>query len=88
MCVFEDGYECEEWAYYNGECSPEDIINERRKQLKGEGKEKMKEYCDCCGKEVECKYGIDWYDGYSRYCNKKCAKKDLNKHKEDFIYKL
>jgi putative hemolysin len=22
VCIFEDGTECEEWAYYRGECSP------------------------------------------------------------------
>ena len=22
-CIFEDGSECEEWSYFNGECSPE-----------------------------------------------------------------
>lgn len=21
-CIFDDGSECEEWAYYRGECSP------------------------------------------------------------------
>jgi putative hemolysin len=23
VCVFADGSECEEWAYFNGECAPE-----------------------------------------------------------------
>lgn len=26
LCMFEDGSYCEEWAYYNGECQPGDII--------------------------------------------------------------
>ena len=25
VCLFEDGSECEEWDFYNGECGPEDV---------------------------------------------------------------
>lgn len=25
VCMFDDGTECEEWAYFNGECAPGDM---------------------------------------------------------------
>lgn len=28
ICVFDDGSECEEWAYYREECSPGEIFPE------------------------------------------------------------
>ncbi len=26
VCIFSDGSECEEWAYFRGECAPGDFI--------------------------------------------------------------
>ena len=33
VCIFPDGSECEEWAYFNEECQPGDSINDKQDQV-------------------------------------------------------
>jgi putative hemolysin len=56
-CIFNDGTECEEWAYFRGEC----LEKEQQRKCNGEG-----EFCGgiagiiCC--EGSCQYDGDYPD--------------------------
>jgi len=59
-CVFSDGNECEEWAFYQGECGPEDTTFESPLGLPNPASQ----YCAEQGYELEMRTDASGTAGY------------------------
>jgi uncharacterized protein len=72
VCIFPDGGECEEWDYFQGECSPETAAQAGRIFLPslpsaGEGQDFETRFADVAGRMLAEQLGVDpsviVYDG-------------------------
>ncbi len=67
-CIFENGAECEEWAYFRGECSPSEETDAEFHQCPLERSEICTmEYNPVCGRSLE-PTGTPYYKDYASPC--------------------
>ena len=65
-CLFDDGSECEEWAYFNGECQPGDSLEDEESEEGAAGlANPASVYCEEQGGELDIR---DEEDGQVGYC--------------------
>jgi hypothetical protein len=43
-------------------------------------------HCDECGKISKKQYRVDFPNGYGEFCTKKCARKQITRNLDEFIY--
>jgi putative hemolysin len=69
VCIFDDGSECEEWAYYRGECAPGDAVDEESSQPDVGLANPASVYCEEQGGRLEMRSDADGTHGVCIFDN-------------------